>query len=170
MASLAPIVGLEPTVLILGSMPSQISLEQQRYYANPNNAFWWLMSQMLNFSLDASYQQRIENLKDSGYAVWDVLYDCERKGSLDGNIIRATEQANDIAAFIKRYPGICKIGFNGRAAQTIFARHNNTDCLKSTVQHCLLPSTSSAHARMNKYEKLQVWRLELGDSSNSSAK
>ncbi len=142
-------------------MPSQISLNEQRYYANPNNAFWWLMSQLVGFSLDLSYAQCCQCLKDAGIAVWDVLYDCERVGSLDNNIVRESEQANDIAALIKKHPSLTKIGFNGRAAESIFGRHIKLDDPSLAIALRLLPSSSSAHARKTKQQKLQAWRLAL---------
>lgn len=43
------IVGLDPIVfedskiLIVGSMPSAISLKEQMYYANKNNRFWKIL-------------------------------------------------------------------------------------------------------------------------------
>jgi len=161
MASFPPIIGRQPSILILGSMPSQISLNEQRYYANPNNAFWWLMSQLVGFSLDLSYAQCCQCLKDAGIAVWDVLYDCERVGSLDNNIVRESEQANDIAALIKKHPSLTKIGFNGRAAESIFGRHIKLDDPSLAIALRLLPSSSSAHARKTKQQKLQAWRLAL---------
>jgi len=142
-------------------MPSQISLAERRYYANPSNAFWWIVSQIIGFSLDLSYSERSQCLKDAGFAVWDVLRDCERAGSLDGNIIRESEQANDIAVLIKNNPSLKKIGFNGRAAESIFGRHIKLDDPSSLIPQRLLPSTSSAHARMSKQQKLQAWRLAL---------
>lgn len=161
MTSFPPILGSQPTILILGSMPSQMSLAKRRYYANPSNAFWWLMSQIIGFSIDLSYAERCQHLEQAGFAVWDVLHDCERKGSLDSNIVRESEQANDIASLIKNNPSLTKIGFNGRAAQAIFGRHIKLDDLSLDIQQHLLPSTSSAHARMKKQQKLQAWCLAL---------
>lgn len=46
------IVGLDPIVfedsriLIVGSMPSVISLKEQMYYANKNNRFWKILEEI----------------------------------------------------------------------------------------------------------------------------
>ena len=40
----APLVGRDPQALILGSMPSEKSLEEDEYYAHPRNRFWSLMN------------------------------------------------------------------------------------------------------------------------------
>ncbi len=37
--SFAPVIGNKPRVLIVGSMPSIKSLEEQEYYGNPRNHF-----------------------------------------------------------------------------------------------------------------------------------
>ena len=161
MSSFPPILGSQARILILGSMPSQVSLSKQRYYANPSNAFWWIMSRIVGFSLTLSYAQRSQCLMDAGIAAWDVLYDCERAGSLDSNIVRDTEQANDIVALFEKNPSLKIIGFNGRAAQSIFSRHINFEGTNLAVQQRLLPSSSSAHARMTKQQKLQAWCLAL---------
>jgi len=170
MASFPPIIGSQPTILILGSMPSQISLAEQRYYANPANAFWWLMAQLIGFPLDLTYTQRSQCLTNAGYAIWDVLQDCEREGSLDSNIVRASEQPNDIEALLSDNPSVKKIGFNGRAAQTIFKRHNKLASRTLPLRQCLLPSTSPAHASMTKQQKLQAWCTALQVSPSSEIK
>ena len=41
--SMPPLVGQDPKILILGSMPGKESLRQQQYYANPRNRFWQLL-------------------------------------------------------------------------------------------------------------------------------
>ncbi|KAL1499990.1 hypothetical protein AB1Y20_012668 [Prymnesium parvum] len=47
-----------PHTLILGTHPSQISLARTRYYANPSNAFWWLVGDALGFRYDAGLKPR----------------------------------------------------------------------------------------------------------------
>ena len=88
MSGFPPIIGGEPRILILGSMPGIKSLEAVEYYAHPQNAFWWIMAQLFELDLRADYPQRCRALIRAGVAVWDVLHDCERPGSLDSSIVR----------------------------------------------------------------------------------
>jgi len=159
LVSFSPIAGRKPTVLILGSMPSQISLREQQYYGNRQNVFWWIMSELLSISIELSYSDRVRLLAQSNIALWDVLLNCERPGSLDSSIVRSSEQPNDISGFLEQYPSIALIAFNGGAAKTIFKRHCS-DCLKH-IDHIQLPSTSPAYASMRKHQKLAVWRTAL---------
>ena len=39
-----PILGPDPRVLVLGTLPSRKSLEKQEYYGHPQNAFWKIMA------------------------------------------------------------------------------------------------------------------------------
>ncbi len=47
-----PIVHGNDRVLILGSMPSVISIQKNMYYANPNNRFWNVLSQIYKMEVD----------------------------------------------------------------------------------------------------------------------
>ena len=60
-------------ILILGSMPSVVSLEKQQYYGHPRNAFWRIMAALFNEDKPVAYQQGEELLAAQGIAVWDVL-------------------------------------------------------------------------------------------------
>ncbi|NND00872.1 MAG: DNA-deoxyinosine glycosylase [Gammaproteobacteria bacterium] len=162
MAFFAPLLGNQPHTLLLGSMPSQISLRSRRYYANPQNAFWWIVSQIYGFSESLNYSSRTVALTNAGVAVWDVLGAAKRPGSLDRNIDRASEKANDFAQLLERIPSLRLIGFNGAAARQIFMRHCS-DVLQGNRQlkWVQLPSTSPAHAALSKPDKLDIWRSAL---------
>lgn len=162
MPAFPPIISAQPHTLILGSMPSAISLRNRQYYANPQNRFWWIMSKLCNFSLESDYQARAKAITAQGFAVWDVLYDCERPGSADSKIVRASERPNNFNEFLEEYPSIKLIAFNGAAAKQIFMRHYAQ--IFSQVQNlasCQLPSTSPAYAAMRPDQKLERWRTEL---------
>ena len=44
----APVENAGCTILILGSMPGERSLELQQYYGHKNNRFWRLMAEIFN--------------------------------------------------------------------------------------------------------------------------
>src|SRR3546814_5189098 len=60
-------------------------------YAHPRNLFWPFMAEILGVPADADYTTRLAQLQAQGIAIWDVLAACERPGSLDGRIVRASE-------------------------------------------------------------------------------
>ena len=143
-------------------MPGQRSLTERQYYAHPQNAFWWIVSKVFQFPSSLTYDERADQLRKAGVALWDVLYDCERQGSLDSSIERHSEQANDFDTFFSNYPSIKRIVFNGQAAEKIFRRHCGAFIkAHSNVTTRVLPSTSPAYASMTKEQKLKIWRSAL---------
>lgn len=68
------------------------------------------------------YDQQTKRLVDRGFALWDVLKTCERKGSLDQDIKK--EVPNEIREFCDRYPSIRRIVLaNGGTGSAFFKRH-----------------------------------------------
>jgi len=157
-SSFLPIEGKSARVLILGSMPGVASLNANQYYAHPQNAFWKIISTITGCPASASYETRVEVLKQSGIALWDVLESCIRPGSLDADIDMITAKANDIAALLQRQPGIKTIYFNGGTAEKIFNKRILPTLVNTHIQYIRLPSTSPAHAGMSLAEKTKIWR------------
>ena len=157
-ASFPPIEGKSARVLILGSMPGVASLNANQYYAHPQNAFWKIISTITGCPTNAGYETRIEALKQSGIALWDVLESCLRPGSLDADIDMKTAEANDIAALLHRQTEIKTICFNGSAAEKIFNKRILPTLVNTHIQYIRLPSTSPAHAGMSLAEKTKIWR------------
>jgi len=94
--SFPPIAKPSASILILGSMPGIASLEATQYYAHPRNAFWPIMADLYGFEVTLPYPARIEALKAANVALWDVLQQCERQGSLDSAIKKASRIPNDL--------------------------------------------------------------------------
>ncbi len=66
----APSIDENCTTIILGSMPSVKSLEQQQYYAHPQNRFWKLMAIFFNEGIIPTiYQERLELLRKKGQKI-----------------------------------------------------------------------------------------------------
>lgn len=159
--SFPPLAGVQARVLILGSMPGQASLNAAQYYAHPRNAFWPIMGALVGAGPELLYPRRVERLQAAGIALWDVLAECERPGSLDADIVAATAQANDFAGLLAGLPALRAIAFNGSAAEQAFRRHVLPGLPELRATLLRLPSTSPAHAARSLVQKLAEWRAVL---------
>lgn len=156
--SFAPIADENAEVLILGSMPGLASLTANQYYAHPQNAFWRIIAELLQFDAASSYQVKVQALKSARIALWDVLQSCSREGSLDAAIESDTHTANDFQTFFRAHPKITHVFFNGAKAEECFKRHGLQKFAGSSVIYLRLPSTSPANASMSFAQKLSAWR------------
>jgi TDG/mug DNA glycosylase family protein len=149
-----PIIGEDPTILILGSLPGVASITQQQYYAHPQNAFWRILEALFHIQANAPYPERYEQVKKARLAIWDVCHAAYRLGSLDSAITHNTVIANDINGLLAQYPSISRIAFNGNAAAKLFKKHIR---LQREVNTIILPSTSPANASIPYAKKLERW-------------
>jgi hypoxanthine-DNA glycosylase len=149
-----PIVDANARTLILGNMPSVISLAAQQYYANPRNTFWRITGEIFGFAADDPYDVRTGALRANGVAVWDVLRSCRRAGSLDSSVERESMVANDFGTLFDGHRHIAHVFFNGAAAEKNFHRLVSVD---RPISYARLPSTSPAQT-MRFEDKLQAWR------------
>ena len=106
-----PVAGKDAKILILGSMPGQKSLEDNQYYAHPRNSFWPIICELFNNKDDLDYEQKKQLLLDNKIALWDVLRECYREGSLDSDIDQNTIKANDFKIFFKQQKNINAVFF-----------------------------------------------------------
>jgi hypoxanthine-DNA glycosylase len=136
-------------------MPGTASLAAGRYYAHPRNQFWRLLEDALGEPLgDAGWEERYERLRERGVALWDAIDDCERTGSLDASIRRAT--FNDLEGLLGRLPSLQRVLFNGRTAARAAAT-----IARAGLDGVVVPSSSPAHAGMPYEAKLRAWREAL---------
>ncbi len=157
----APIEDPAIETLILGSLPSRRSIEEQRYYAHPQNAFWRIMGELVGAGPNQPYAIRAERLLAAGIGLWDVLASSHRPGSMDADIDLATATANDFDTFLPAHPSLVRVCFNGRKAAELYRR---LGCCRAADRDpplgwITLPSTSPAFASMPFDEKLARWSL-----------
>ena len=150
-----PIMDKSSRVLVLGSMPSVKSLEQQEYYANPRNQFWKIIFALFNCEVELTYEKKISFVKSKGIAIWDVIASCYREGSLDSDI--KDEKANDFRWLFTEYPNIKNVVFNGAKAYETFRKEVKFSCYPELV-FTKLTSTSPANT-MSYEEKLMDWKI-----------
>ena len=160
--SFEPIVGRDPRIVILGSMPGVVSLQAVQYYANPRNAFWAIIAELFGIDTECNYESRIRQISRSPLILWDTLKSCHREGSLDSKILRQQIEANNVAGLVEQHSSLRVIAFNGAASAKYF---DQLEKHRLPVNHRLalikLPSTSPANATMNFEQKLAAWRILL---------
>lgn len=158
-----PIGDPRARVLVLGSLPGRKSLEMQEYYAQPYNAFWRIMGELVGAGLDVPYRSRLARLRACRIAVWDVLAAGEREGSLDSAIVPASIVVNDFNTFFERHRKIELICFNGNTAANLFRRKVLPTLAPQwvSIERRVLPSTSPAYASLRFKDKLERWEAGL---------
>jgi hypoxanthine-DNA glycosylase len=150
--SFPPFVNSQTKILILGTMPGIASLEKQEYYAHKRNHFWKIMYTLLNnLPISEIFEEKIQLLQANNIGLWDVLENCERKGSLDIHI--KNQKENDFETLFKEFPGISKIIFNGKESHKYFLKKFGQ--IKG-ITYYVMPSTSPANT-MTFENKLKIW-------------
>lgn len=115
-----PILQSDSRILILGSFPSQASLNAGMYYSHGKNQFWPLLALSTGQPIPVSRDEKVRLLTESGIALWDMVASCERKGSLDQNILEP--ELNDIGGLLNSCPTIKRILLNGSLAADLMYR------------------------------------------------
>ena len=154
--SFAPIVNDHAEILILGTMPGAMSLMKQEYYAHKQNAFWKIMYSVFSaLPVSENFEEKVALIQQHKIALWDVLENCEREGSLDTNIKNHKE--NDILELLLEYPKIKTIVFNGKQSEKYFLKKFG---VIDGIRYFQMPSTSPAHT-MKFEDKLKLWATVL---------
>ncbi|WP_432816512.1 DNA-deoxyinosine glycosylase [Xanthomonas arboricola] len=147
-------------VLVLGSMPGNASLHASMYYAHPRNRFWPLMQELLGTDAGLAYPARLQALADCKVGLWDVIGQCERRGSLDTAIVASSIVVNPLAARLVTLPQLRAVACNGAAAAQAWRRH--VQPLLPVALHTLpvwaLPSTSPANAAWSLPRLCAAWQ------------
>jgi len=141
--SFPPVVDQNTRLLVLGSLPGEVSLAEQRYYAHPRNLFWSLMSLVVDEDLvTLDYEQRLATLLRHRIGLWDVVAEAARVGSLDTAIRDAAE--NDLLSLVNTLPALRAVAFNGGTS----AKAGMKQLASATERLALirLPSSSPAYA------------------------
>ena len=153
--SFAPVVDKNVRLLILGSLPGEVSLAHAQYYAHPQNRFWSLMAQVTNTDLPAlNYPERLQTLLANRIGLWDVVAEAHRQGSLDGNI--RDHAHNDLVGLIGSLPHLDAIAFNGGTAARIGLKALQNEVHRYHIVR--LPSSSPAYT-LPYADKLSAWRV-----------
>lgn len=151
----SPVYNQYSHILILGSLPSVVSVERGFYYMHPQNRFWKVLSRI--YKEDAysmNIQEKTNFILKHRLALYDVVASCDIKNSSDASIENVV--CTDLEEILKSSE-IHRILLNGNKAYTLFCKAYPN--LKDMA--IPLPSTSSANARVSLDELSRIWEDAL---------
>ena len=149
----APVFDQFSRILILGTFPSAKSREHQFFYSHPQNRFWRVLAAILNSQLPVTVEEKKQMLLSHQIALWDVILQCEVKGSSDSSI------KNVIPTDLSEILNACNmkaIFLNGKTAEKLFYRFNKE---LIDIPAITLPSTSPANAMYSLERLIDEWSV-----------
>lgn len=138
---LKPIFDKNSAVLILGTMPSPKSRENNFYYGHPQNRFWRVLSTVFDEKFPENNEERAVLLLKHRIALWDVLASCEIKGAEDSSIKKPVP--NDLSIILEA----CNIKAIFTTGKKAFSLYQKLCEPETKIPAISLPSTSPANCR-----------------------
>jgi hypoxanthine-DNA glycosylase len=154
--SFGPISNADTEILILGTMPGDMSLELGEYYGHSRNRFWKIISTITNNNLPLTYADKKALLLKTNIGIWDIAHKAKRKGSLDSAI--EDEEPNNLNGFIEKHKNLKTIGFNGSKSEALYDKYFDR---KTGIKYISLPSTSPANTGVDFDSICEKWRQIL---------
>ncbi len=153
--SFEPVYDKDSEILILGTLPSVKSRENNFYYGHKQNRFWKVLATLLKEPVPDTIEEKKAMLLAHRIALWDVIQSCDIKGSSDSSIKNV--QPTDIGMILEK-TNITRIYANGNKAGQLYKRYQfPVTGRKATV----LPSTSPANAAWSLERLCKAWHVIL---------
>lgn len=149
--TLKPIYNENSKILILGSMPSIISRENNFYYANKTNRFWLIINNIFNTNLNTN-EEKENFLLNNNIALFDMIECCDINSSSDSSIKNI--KINNILPIINNSK-IKTIFCTGKLSYNLYQKHYkhlNLECI-------YLPSSSSANASYSLEKLINIYKI-----------
>ena len=136
--SIKPIYNKDSKILILGSMPSIVSRNSNFFYAHKQNRFWKVLGILFNIEFN-SVEEKIKFLLENNIGIFDMIKECEIKGSSDSSITNV--KVNDIESIVNS-TNIKYVFCTGKTSFNLYKKYFS----HLNVKYFCLPSPSSANA------------------------
>ena len=147
------VVDSKSRILILGSVPSIKSVENNFYYMHPKNRFWKVLSAIFGVDLySATVDERISFLLIYKIALYDSVEECDIEASKDSAISNVVPA--DIPSLVAKSE-ISHIFCNGKASlYYLLPAYPEYESITT-----LLPSTSPANAQFSLEKLIEAWKV-----------
>lgn len=147
------VVDSKSRILILGSVPSIKSVENNFYYMHPKNRFWKVLSAIFGVDLySATVDERISFLLENKIALYDSVEESDIEASKDSAISNVVPA--DIPSLVAKSE-ISHIFCNGKASlYYLLSAYPEYESITT-----LLPSTSPANAQFSLEKLIEAWKV-----------
>ena len=152
-----PVYDKDSEILILGTLPSVKSRENNFYYGHKQNRFWKVLATLLKEPVPETIEEKKAMLLAHRIALWDVIQSCDIKGSSDSSIKNV--QPTDIGMILEK-TNMTQIYANGNKAGQLYKRYQFPI---TGIEATVLPSTSPANAAWSLARLCEAWKTILHD-------
>ena len=153
--SFEPVYDRASEILILGTLPSVKSRENNFYYGHKQNRFWKVLATLLKEPVPHTIEEKKAMLLARRIALWDVIQSCDIKGSSDSSIKNV--QPTDIGMILEK-TNITRVYANGNKAGQLYKRYQFP---VTGIEAMVLPSTSPANATWSLERLCEAWHVIL---------
>ena len=153
--SFEPVYDKASEILILGTLPSVKSRENNFYYGHKQNRFWKVLATLLKEPVPDTIEEKKAMLLARRIALWDVIQSCDIKGSSDSSIKNV--QPTDIGMILEK-TNVTQIYANGNKAGQLYKRYQFP---VTGIEATVLPSTSPANAAWSLERLCEAWYVIL---------
>ena len=155
--SFEPVYDKDSEILILGTLPSVKSRENNFYYGHKQNRFWKVLATLLKEPVPETIEEKKAVLLAHRIALWDVIQSCDIKSSSDSSIKNV--QPTDIGMILEK-TNVTQIYANGNKAGQLYKRYQFP---VTGIEATVLPSTSPANAAWSLARLCEAWKTILHD-------
>ena len=154
-----PVFNERSGLLVLGSFPSVLSRKNDFYYGNPQNRFWRVLAAFAERLVPRTIDEKKALLLSCGIALWDVIQECDIKGSSDASIKNV--EPVQIERIVGNAP-IKRVVCNGTTAGRLYKKYL---LYKVGIEAEVLPSTSPANAAWGIERLTERWLEALSGTA-----
>lgn len=151
-----PVFDKNSKILVLGTLPSVKSRENNFYYGHPQNRFWKLIAALCDEDIvPQTIEEKKQMLLRNHIAVWDVISECDIIGSSDSSIKNVVPV--DLSVILDN-ADIDRIYANGGKAYELYMKYQYDKIGREIIK---LPSTSPANAVYSLERLLECWQMRI---------
>ena len=147
-----PVFDEKSEILVLGTLPSVKSRENNFYYGHSQNRFWKLIAALCGEeTVPQTIEEKKKMLLRNHIAVWDVVLECDIIGSSDSSIKNV--KPTDLSVILNNAK-IKNIYANGGKAYQLYMKYQYKNIGREIIK---LPSTSPANAAYSLEKLITCW-------------